>query len=89
MRMRADAFVKFNRGFVPVQHLPFQKAARFARLACEMGEQCLAQAVAGKLIKPINLDYIPNRSRRSDIDYAMSNSFGFGGHNATLVFGRP
>lgn len=32
-----------------------------------------------------DLDYIPNEGRKVDISYAMSNSFGFGGHNATLV----
>ncbi|WP_371380107.1 beta-ketoacyl-ACP synthase II [Sporomusa aerivorans] len=35
-----------------------------------------------------DLDYIPNDSRKSDIAYAMTNSFGFGGQNATLVLKR-
>jgi len=35
-----------------------------------------------------DLDYVPNVSRPKRVDYALSNSFGFGGINATLVVGR-
>jgi 3-oxoacyl-[acyl-carrier-protein] synthase II len=35
-----------------------------------------------------DLDYIPNESRKADVRTAVSNSFGFGGHNATVVFRR-
>jgi 3-oxoacyl-[acyl-carrier-protein] synthase II len=33
-----------------------------------------------------DLDYVANGARKQEIQYAMSNSLGFGGHNATLVF---
>ncbi|SFA82396.1 3-oxoacyl-[acyl-carrier-protein] synthase II [Lentibacillus halodurans] len=33
-----------------------------------------------------DLDYVPNESRKQDINVVMSNSLGFGGHNATLIF---
>jgi 3-oxoacyl-[acyl-carrier-protein] synthase II len=32
-----------------------------------------------------DLDYVPNQPRKVDVNVAMSNSFGFGGHNATIV----
>jgi len=35
-----------------------------------------------------DLDYIPNQSRKAEVQYALSNSFGFGGTNASLVFKR-
>jgi 3-oxoacyl-[acyl-carrier-protein] synthase II len=35
-----------------------------------------------------DLDYLPNQTRKSTPDHIMSNSFGFGGHNATLVLSR-
>jgi 3-oxoacyl-[acyl-carrier-protein] synthase II len=33
-----------------------------------------------------DLDYIPNHSRKAEVHYALSNSFGFGGTNASLIF---
>lgn len=35
-----------------------------------------------------DLDYVPNEARETQVDYALSNSLGFGGHNACLLFKR-
>ncbi len=35
-----------------------------------------------------DLDYIPNRARKANVGYALKNSFGFGGQNASLLLAR-
>jgi 3-oxoacyl-[acyl-carrier-protein] synthase II len=35
-----------------------------------------------------DLDYVPNQPRKATVNHVMSNSFGFGGHNATLILSR-
>ncbi|NLK73162.1 MAG: beta-ketoacyl-[acyl-carrier-protein] synthase II, partial [Clostridiales bacterium] len=32
-----------------------------------------------------DLDYVPNKGREQKVDKAISNSFGFGGHNASII----
>ncbi len=34
------------------------------------------------------MDFVPNQARKATLEYAMSNSFGFGGTNGALVFKR-
>jgi 3-oxoacyl-[acyl-carrier-protein] synthase II len=36
-----------------------------------------------------DLDYVPNEARRTQVDVALSNAMGLGGHNGCVLFGRP
>lgn len=56
---------------------------------------CIMAIREGKLPPTINLetpdpeldlDYVPNKYRERNVDFALSNSLGFGGHNATIIF---
>jgi 3-oxoacyl-[acyl-carrier-protein] synthase II len=56
-------------------------------LAIERG--CLPPTINYENPDPeCDLDYVPNQARQADVTTTMSNSFGFGGHNATLIFHR-
>ncbi len=57
---------------------------------------CCIKAIQDQIIPPTinyefpdpecDLDYVPNSPRKTDLNYVMSNSFGFGGHNASIIF---
>jgi 3-oxoacyl-[acyl-carrier-protein] synthase II len=61
------------------------------------GIECIASvlAVVNDIIPPtinyetpdpeLDLDYVPNKAKAKTVNVAISNSFGFGGHNATIL----
>ena len=59
---------------------------------------CIQAIATGKIPPTINLDnpdpecdlfYVPHNSIEKEVRYALNNSFGFGGTNASVIFGRP
>src|SRR5215208_1314539 len=61
--------------------------AMFTVLACRDGK--LPPTINYETEDPeCDLDYIPNESRDADVKIGCSNSFGFGGHNATIILRR-
>src|SRR5579859_6281256 len=52
-------------------------------------DQCLPPTISLEKPDPeCDLDYVPNHARKAKIDYALTNSFGFGGTNGCLLFKR-
>jgi 3-oxoacyl-[acyl-carrier-protein] synthase II len=66
-------------------------AGAIEAVACILGlrDQMLPPTINQEHPDPqCDLDYVPNGSRPGRLDVALSNSFGFGGHNDCLVFKR-
>jgi 3-oxoacyl-[acyl-carrier-protein] synthase II len=52
-------------------------------------DQCVPPTINQEKPDPeCDLDYVPNKARHLDFEYALSNSFGFGGTNGSLLFKR-
>jgi 3-oxoacyl-[acyl-carrier-protein] synthase II len=64
-------------------------AGALEAIACllAMRDGCVPPTINYSTPDPaLDLDYVPNTPRRTQIKTALSNSMGFGGHNATLIF---
>ena len=59
---------------------------------------CCVMAIRDNILPPTinlvdpdpacDLNYVPNQAQKSQVDVAMTNSFGFGGHNCSLIYKR-
>jgi 3-oxoacyl-[acyl-carrier-protein] synthase II len=57
--------------------------------ALSLRDQVLAPTINYENPDPdCDLDFVPNKCRKADVKYALSNSFGFGGTNGALLFKR-
>jgi 3-oxoacyl-[acyl-carrier-protein] synthase II len=66
-------------------------AGAFEAIACLMAlkEGCIPPTINYTTPDPaLDLDYVPNTARAKAIKTALSNSMGFGGHNASLIFSK-
>jgi 3-oxoacyl-[acyl-carrier-protein] synthase II len=55
-----------------------------------IGEQLLPPTINYETPDPdCDLDVVPNEARPAKVEVALSNSFGFGGHNASIIMSRP
>ena len=64
-------------------------AGAFEAIACLLAlrESCIPPTINYTTPDPaLDLDYVPNEARAKSIKTALSNSMGFGGHNASLIF---
>ena len=64
-------------------------AGALEAIACllAMRDGCVPPTINYETPDPeLDLDYVPNQARARQITTALSNSMGFGGHNASLIF---
>ncbi|HZP96206.1 MAG TPA: beta-ketoacyl-ACP synthase II [Candidatus Limnocylindria bacterium] len=67
-------------------------AGAFEAIACLLAlrDGCIPPTINYTTPDPaLDLDYVPNEARAKPIGTALSNSMGFGGHNASLIFTKP
>jgi 3-oxoacyl-[acyl-carrier-protein] synthase II len=67
-------------------------AGAFEAIACLLAlrDGCIPPTINYTTPDPaLDLDYVPNEARAKTITTALSNSMGFGGHNASLIFAKP
>jgi 3-oxoacyl-[acyl-carrier-protein] synthase II len=67
-------------------------AGSFEAIACLLAlrDGCIPPTINYTTPDPaLDLDYVPNEARAKQITTALSNSMGFGGHNASLIFTKP
>ncbi len=58
----------------------------FIACVCAINDRTVPPTINYETPDPdCNLDYVPNQAREAEINVALSNSLGFGGHNATLI----
>jgi len=61
-------------------------AVEFAAITLAVQRNIIPPTINYEIPDPdCDLDYTPNKARKLDVTHALSNSFGFGGHNATLI----
>lgn len=84
-----ESMIAGRHGIAPITHFDTDGAGAVEAIACIMALRTgyIPPTIGYEVPDPVcDLDVCPNESRKCGIDLALSNSFGFGGHNACLAF---
>ena len=65
---------------------PPARSRRSSRSSRSSAASCRRRSTTTTPDPECDLDYIPNEAREAEVEVGVSNSFGFGGHNACIVF---